>query len=84
MKALRNSGLKMVYSIGLRVELKYPSQRKKATILSSKWQSEQRGMSRAMTKKGSQQMTNAPVMMANVLAAFRSLFDSHKVLWRTQ
>lgn len=29
-----------------------------------------------MTKKGSQQTTNAPVMMANVLAALRSRFDS--------
>lgn len=29
-----------------------------------------------MTKKGSQQTTNAPVMMANVLAALRSRLDS--------
>lgn len=29
-----------------------------------------------MMKKGNQQKTNAPVMMANVLAAFRSRFES--------
>lgn len=30
----------------------------------------------AMTKNGSQQQTNAPVMMANVFAALRSRFES--------
>lgn len=30
----------------------------------------------AMIKNGSQQKTNAPVMIANVLAAFRSRFES--------
>lgn len=34
------------------------------------------GISSAVTKKGSQQMTKAPVMMARVLAAFFSLFAS--------
>ena len=34
------------------------------------------GMTRAMTKKGSQHTTKAPVMMASVLAAFRSRFAS--------
>lgn len=33
------------------------------------------GNSTAITKKGIQQTTNAPVMMANVLAAFRSRFE---------
>lgn len=33
-------------------------------------------MTRAMMKNGSQHTTNAPVMMANVLAAFRSRFAS--------
>lgn len=35
-----------------------------------------RGMTRAMMKNGSQHTTNAPVMIANVLAAFRSRFAS--------
>lgn len=34
------------------------------------------GNSIAKMKNGSQQQTNAPVMIANVLAAFRSRFES--------
>ena len=40
------------------------------------WQS---GAITAMTKKGSQQMMNAPVTIANVFAAFFSLFASNEM-----
>ena len=62
--------------IGLSVELKYPNQRKNATTWSLNVQDLKIAMSRARMKKGSQQAMKAPVTMANVLAAFRSLFAS--------
>ncbi len=59
------------------MELKYPSQRKNAAILSFIWHESHKGNSKAIKKNGNQQTTNAPVMIANVLAALRSRFASN-------
>uniref|UniRef100_A0A8W7Q301 Uncharacterized protein n=1 Tax=Anopheles coluzzii TaxID=1518534 RepID=A0A8W7Q301_ANOCL len=69
-------GLMVVMMIGLSVELKYPSQRQTLVISGLMLQLVQVGSRIAMMKNGSQQHTNAPVMMASVLAAFRSRFES--------
>lgn len=39
------------------------------------------GKSMAITKNGNQQATKAPVMIANVLAAFLSFFDSFGIFF---
>lgn len=58
---------------GLSVELKYPNHRNSdATLSLSEQLSPQSGNSNAIRKNGSQHTTNAPVMIANVLAAFLS------------
>lgn len=44
--------------------------------MSSNTQSGRKGINRAQTKNGNQQTTKAPVMIASVLAALRSLFAS--------
>lgn len=61
--------------MGFKVELKYPNQRKKLKIFWS-IQFLHKGVTSAITKKGSQHKINAPVTMANVLAAFFSRFAS--------
>ena len=58
------------------MELKYPNQRKKLNTYPL-IQSPHRGLSRARTKNGNQQMINAPVTMARVFAAFFSRFSSN-------
>src|SRR6218665_2867553 len=62
---------------GLRRLLKYPNQRMTLNRSGGKlhW-SLQKGRKMAMMKKGSQQTMKDPVMIANVRAAFRSLFCS--------
>lgn len=58
------------------VELKYPSQRNKLIMTGGNGHSSaQIGKSTAITKNGIQQTTKAPVMIASVLAAFRSLLE---------
>lgn len=57
--------------------MKYPNQRKNAATLSFIWHESHKGNSKAIKKNGNQHTTNAPVMIANVLAAFRSRFASN-------
>ena len=68
--------------MGFRVELKYPSHRKKLKTWSL-MQSLQIGLTRAITKKGSQHTMKAPVTMARVLAAFFSRFSSRETCFLT-
>lgn len=62
--------------IGLSVELKYPNQRHTLIVSGLMSQSVHVGSRMAMMKNGNQQHTNAPVMMASVLAALRSRLES--------
>ncbi len=64
--------------IGLSVELKYPSHKKKETRVWLNWWSLKMAITRAKMKKGSQQAMKAPVTMARVLAAFLSLLASRE------
>ena len=64
--------------IGFRVELKYPNQRKKLKTYPL-IQSPHKGLTRAMIKKGNQQIIKAPVTIASVFAAFFSLFSSNEI-----
>ena len=80
--ACLNSGLNIVYIIGLSVELKYPIHKKKAITcwLNSKSfnpsNSLKIGIINAKIKNGNQHAMKAPVTIAKVLAAFRSRFAS--------
>lgn len=56
--------------------LKYPSHRNTLATRSGGLQTWHTACSSATKKKGSQQATNAPVMIARVFAAFLSRFDS--------
>lgn len=76
LKACRNSGLNIVQMIGFNVELKQPSHKKKLINSGEMLHEAHVGKSIATIKNGSQQHTNAPVIIANVLAALRSRFDS--------
>ena len=75
-KACRNSGLNTVYIIGLRVELKYPNHKKNDTKVWFQFTSWKMGITSAKPKNGNQHAMNAPVTMANVLAAFLSRLTS--------
>lgn len=61
---------------GFSVELKYPNHKNSASTLLLSVHEVHSGIISAARKNGSQQTTNAPVIMANVLAAFRSRFAS--------
>ena len=56
--------------------MKYPSQRKTLATRSGSWKDEQVACSNVTRKNGNQQATKAPVMIANVFAAFLSRFAS--------
>lgn len=58
--------------MGFTVELKYPNHKQKLIRNGDISHSGQVGNMIATTKKGSQQTTKAPVMMASVLTALRS------------
>lgn len=61
---------------GFRVLLKYPSHRNTLAMSSGGSQTWHVARSNVTKKKGSQQATNAPVIIASVFAAFLSRFDS--------
>ena len=62
--------------MGLSVELKQPSHQKKLTKGMGKLPFGMIAISKAIMKNGSQQAIKAPVTIASVLAAFRSLLAS--------
>lgn len=61
---------------GFSVELKYPNHKNSASTLLLSVHEVHNGIISAARKNGSQQTTNAPVIIASVLAAFRSRFAS--------